>query len=132
MPLAAGRGSAAMESSSQGILFADVRQWRSAEPDAPPAVPADGERQPRVQWINRNQLVLRTVDVEQLVGPDHSARAMWVLRPVPTRSVAARPSSACWGKRGNGSKSWKMATRKRSADAVSRRGNGGRASSWSG
>src|SRR6266542_5531430 len=79
MPLAAGRGSAAMESSSQGILFADVRQWRSAEPDAPPAVPADGERQPRVQWINRNQLVLRTVDVEQLVGPDHSARAIWEL-----------------------------------------------------
>ena len=32
---------------------------------------------PRFQPINRQQMVWRAVDVEQLVEPDHLARAIW-------------------------------------------------------
>src|SRR3990170_942433 len=32
---------------------------------------------PRLQQINRQQLILRTVDVEQLVPDDHEVRAIW-------------------------------------------------------
>jgi transposase len=32
---------------------------------------------PRVQQINRNQLILRPVDIEHLVAEDHEARAIW-------------------------------------------------------
>ena len=35
--------------------------------------------QPRVQVINRRQLVLRPIEVEQLIGEDHPARAIWQL-----------------------------------------------------
>lgn len=34
---------------------------------------------PRLNAINRQQLVLRTVDVEELIDDDHSARAIWEL-----------------------------------------------------
>src|SRR3990172_1837399 len=34
---------------------------------------------PRLQPINRQQLILRTVDVEQLVEEDHEVRAIWEL-----------------------------------------------------
>lgn len=37
------------------------------------------EAPPRFRRIDRNQLLLRTVDVEQLVAPDHSVRAIWSL-----------------------------------------------------
>ncbi len=66
------------ETEAQAVMFADVHLWkpRTPEPEAP--APA-GERQPRFQPVNRNQLLLRPVDVEQLVGPDHPARAIWAL-----------------------------------------------------
>jgi transposase len=32
---------------------------------------------PRLVPIDRNQLILRTVDVEQLIEQDHSARSIW-------------------------------------------------------
>jgi transposase len=67
-----------MENEPQGILFADVRLWRP-EPETPQQPMPAGDRQPRWQLINRNQLLLRTVDVEQLIGPDHPARAIWEL-----------------------------------------------------
>jgi transposase len=35
------------------------------------------EPQPRFVYINRQQLVMRTVDVEQLIEADHPARAIW-------------------------------------------------------
>ncbi len=41
------------------------------QPDPPP--------KPRLQPINRNQLLLRPVNVEKLVGPDHWVRAIWEL-----------------------------------------------------
>lgn len=37
----------------------------------------DPVAKPRVQVINRQQLLLRTVDVEQLVPEDHEVRAIW-------------------------------------------------------
>jgi transposase len=35
------------------------------------------ELQPRFVYVNRQQLVMRTVDVEQLIESDHPARAIW-------------------------------------------------------
>ncbi len=35
--------------------------------------------EPRLAWINRQQLVLRSIDVEQLIDEDHSARLIWQL-----------------------------------------------------
>jgi transposase len=32
---------------------------------------------PRFEFVNRAQLVFRTIDVEQLIDPDHPARAIW-------------------------------------------------------
>lgn len=60
----------------QAVLFANVHLWQRPQPQAPE--PA-GECQARVKPVERNQLVLRPVDVEQLVGPDHPARAIWQL-----------------------------------------------------
>jgi transposase len=36
-----------------------------------------GERKRRYEYINREQLVFRTIDVEQLIPEDHPARAIW-------------------------------------------------------
>src|SRR5881396_1029357 len=68
-----------MESDPQGILFADVRLWRRPELEISSAPQSAGDRPPRLQWIDRNQLIWRAVDVEKLVGPDHPARAIWEL-----------------------------------------------------
>lgn len=38
-----------------------------------------GKPKPRLQPINRQQLILRAVDIEQLVGEDHEVRAIWEL-----------------------------------------------------
>ncbi len=57
--------------------------WVEARPEAPDPTPAHPEpeepREPRLKRVNRNQLLLRTVDVEQLVEPDHLVRAIWEL-----------------------------------------------------
>lgn len=68
-----------MENDAQAVLFADVRLWRPAEPEAPQDPLAAGDRPPRLQPIQRNQLIFRAVDVEQLIGPEHPARAIWEL-----------------------------------------------------
>jgi transposase len=47
---------------------------------AKPAVaPATGVAKPRVQALNRRQMVLRPMEVEQLIPEDHPARAIWQL-----------------------------------------------------
>jgi len=56
--------------------------WAEAElPREPQPLPSQPEPQPepRLQPINRNQLLLRPIDVEKLVGPDHLVRALWEL-----------------------------------------------------
>jgi len=32
---------------------------------------------PRLKIVNRQQMLLRTVDVERLIEPDHAARCIW-------------------------------------------------------
>ena len=39
----------------------------------------DGQPRVRCKPVERNQLLLRTVDVEKLVGPSHAVRALWEL-----------------------------------------------------
>src|SRR5206468_10687646 len=41
--------------------------------------PAGLRPKPRVQVIDRRQVVLRPMEVEQLIRPDHAARAIWEL-----------------------------------------------------
>jgi hypothetical protein len=47
-------------------------------PPGPPPFPSQPEppRQPRFQPINRDQWLLRPVEVEKLVAPDHLVRAI--------------------------------------------------------
>ena len=40
---------------------------------------AAGVREPRLQRVNRKQMLLRAVNVEQLIPDDHPARAIWEL-----------------------------------------------------
>jgi transposase len=49
-----------------------------ARPPAPASLPAP-PAQPRVQPVDRSQLVWHPVDVERLIEADHSARAIWEL-----------------------------------------------------
>ncbi len=67
-----------METEPQGVLFADVHLWRPPAAEAP-ETPATEDHKPRLQPVNRNQLLWRPVDVEQLIGPEHPARAVWEL-----------------------------------------------------
>ena len=41
--------------------------------------PGEARPQPRLKFINRRQLLLRQIDVEQLVAEDHPVRAIWEL-----------------------------------------------------
>lgn len=57
--------------------------WAEAElparqPEPIPSAP-EPEREPRLQPVNRKQLLWHAVDVEKLVGPDHLVRAIWEL-----------------------------------------------------
>jgi transposase len=58
--------------------------WAEAELPPPPdprPLPSQAERpaEPRFQPINRHQLLLRPVEIEKLVPPDHLVRALWEL-----------------------------------------------------
>jgi transposase len=61
--------------SGPDLLLPGLEAAQSA-PGAPPA-PAVAPARVRVQPVDRSQLLWRTVDVEQLIEPDHSARAIW-------------------------------------------------------
>ena len=45
----------------------------------PGPVTTETEREARLKSVNRNQLLLRTVDVDKLIEPDHLIRAIWQL-----------------------------------------------------
>ena len=56
-------------------------RWET-KPDAagwPPTVDGAEERALRLKRVNREQMVLRAVDVEKLIEADHVARAIWKL-----------------------------------------------------
>jgi hypothetical protein len=82
-------------------------EGRAEPPEVKPGEPVPKGR-PRFQPINRQQMVLRMVDVEQLLEPDHLARAIWEmtgrldLTPTPPRCGrwkgrrdVRRPTRAC-------------------------------------
>ena len=69
-----------MDAEAQAVNFADVHLWRPRPEPEGEAKPSSGERPaPRLRPIDRNQLLLRPVDLEQLLPPDHPARAIWEL-----------------------------------------------------
>jgi transposase len=47
------------------------------QPSAEQAAASGGERKRRYEYINRAQLVFRTIDVERLIPAEHPARAVW-------------------------------------------------------
>lgn len=61
-----------MENESQPALLPDLDLWRRAE-----AEPQEEKALARVKAVQRDQLVLHTIDVERLVGPEHLARTIW-------------------------------------------------------
>jgi transposase len=64
---------------TQQAIWAEA-EGQAREVDPTPSAPQPPpERAPRFQPVNRNQLVLRTVDVDRLVEPDHLVRAIWEL-----------------------------------------------------
>lgn len=62
---------------------------------------------PRCVDINRRQLVMRTIDLEELIGSDHPARALWQLTGeldlqefyAPIKSLASGPGRSCFDPR---------------------------------
>jgi len=63
--------------SQQAAIWAEG-ELPAAQPE-PVAAEPEPQREPRLKPVNRNQLLLRTVDVDQLVEPDHLVRAIWEL-----------------------------------------------------
>ncbi len=55
--------------------------WETKQEGAasPPTVVGTEGRERRLKWVNRQQMVLRAVDVEKLIEADHVARAIWEL-----------------------------------------------------
>lgn len=58
----------------QPVLLPEVQLWSRKEKEK-----EESEEKPaaRVKAVQRDQLLLRPVDVEHLLGPDHRARAIW-------------------------------------------------------
>ncbi|MFH1563237.1 MAG: transposase [Nitrospirota bacterium] len=52
----------------EGIPFAGIKEKGEKK-----------NRKPRLKLINRNQLILRSMDIDTLVGEDHDVRAIWEL-----------------------------------------------------
>jgi transposase len=60
----------------------EPRDPQTAKPEtvAPPAPASKPDERPRrLQRVNRQQMILRAVDVEKLIAADHPARAIWEL-----------------------------------------------------
>lgn len=62
-----------MEDRAHGRLFPD----EEGAGKAAKAERSEGAKRPRVREVNRRQLLLRQVDVENLIGLEHEARAIW-------------------------------------------------------
>ncbi len=61
----------------QQAIWTDLEVETPASRPAPVPPPAQGA--PRLQAVNRQQMVWRAVDVERLIREDHPARAIWEL-----------------------------------------------------
>lgn len=69
-----------------------------------PAVPSAAGGRRRFKPVDRTQTVFRTVDVEQLIGPEHPARAIWDLVGQLDLSGFAEPIQSVEG--GAGRPAW--------------------------
>jgi transposase len=63
--------------SQQPAMWAEVETEARASRPAPAQPAAPGV--PRLEPVNRQQMVWRSIDVEQLIAEDHPARAIWEL-----------------------------------------------------
>jgi transposase len=59
------------------------------------------ELKPRLKEVNRNQLLLRPIDVENLVTPDHKVRAIWDLTGQIDLSLYYKEIKAVEGRAGS-------------------------------
>jgi transposase len=59
----------------QQVMWEGGEQGGGAAP--PASVPPQAKGQPRLQAVNRQQMVWRSIDVERLIEEDHPARAIW-------------------------------------------------------
>lgn len=65
---------------TSGLWGEQLSGARAADGEAEESAQQEEEgAKPRVKWINRQQLVMRVVDVEKLVGEEHEVRAVWEL-----------------------------------------------------
>lgn len=62
------------EVETQPALLPEVQLWSREEKEK-----SEDKPLVRVKMVQRNQMVLRPVEVEQLLGPEHPARAIWEL-----------------------------------------------------
>ena len=63
---------------AQATLLPEVQLWSRREKEQ--SKEKSEEKPPvRLKAVQRNQLILRTMDVEQLLEPEHPARAIWEL-----------------------------------------------------
>src|SRR5207244_4956891 len=63
-----------MERQNQPALLPEMHLWLRPEKEE-----TQDQAPVRVKAVQRDQLVMRTLDVEHLVDPDHAARALWAL-----------------------------------------------------
>jgi hypothetical protein len=73
--------SASEKGQQDALALVSTGRWET-KPEAassPPTGVGAEEREPRLKRVNREQMVLRAVDVEKLIEADHAARAIWEL-----------------------------------------------------
>ena len=62
-----------------GLLGEDLERFRAEAPLASTEIRSDEVARKRFQPINRDQLIIRPLDVEKLVEEDHAVRAIWAM-----------------------------------------------------
>jgi transposase len=63
--------------SGEAVLPGLEEMLREGQEAAEEVAPDKEQLQPRFEQVNREQLVFRTVDVDQLIAAEHPARAIW-------------------------------------------------------
>ena len=62
-----------------GLLGEDLERFRAEAPIASSEIRAEAVARKRFQPINRDQLIIRPLEVEELVEEDHAVRAIWAM-----------------------------------------------------
>lgn len=66
-----------VEMESQAALLPQVQLWSGRENEK--SEESEDKAPARIKTVQREQMVLRPLEVEQLLGPEHPARAIWEL-----------------------------------------------------